>query len=48
MKKCCSQNTSQLIKIYFSVAFLYNPLPYHEFLGLSKLKAFADDKVNVT
>ena len=25
-----------------------NPLPYNKFLGLSKLKAFADNKINLT
>ena len=27
---------------------LLNPLPDHKILGLPKLKAFADDKLNVT
>ena len=27
---------------------LYNALPHDKFLDLSKLKAFADDKINVT
>ena len=27
---------------------MFNPLPDNKFLGLSKLKAFADNKLNVT
>ena len=32
----------------FSQTNLFNPLPDKKFLGLPKLKAFVDDKLNVT
>ena len=37
-----------LISTLTSKKFILNPLPDDKILGLPKLKAFADDKLNVT
>ena len=44
-----NQDGSYTVRDYFeSFSVTFNPLPNHKFLDLSKLKAFADDKINVT
>ena len=34
--------------MFHSISHAFNPLPNDKFLDCSKLKAFADDKINVT
>ena len=39
-------NTIQ--SVYLQSRFLFNPFPHNKILDQTKLKAFADDKLNVT
>ena len=48
MQKFGHFEISLIEDIYFDMLFTINPLPNDNFSDRSKLKAFADDKINVT
>ena len=46
--KIAGQNNDFVFKVSLLFALLFNPLPNDKMLDWSRLKAFADDKINVT